>query len=381
MHADSGSLTNYAIIDLGAIAHNVRALKARVGSNTEIWAVVKANAYGHGSIPVARTALASGATRLAVARIAEGVALREAGITAPILVMGYHLPSEAATAVHFDLTMTVNDEAFARTLALHARDAGKRMPVHVKVDTGMGRFGLPPEETLPFLKWIAARPELQLEGLWTHFATADERDKSFAQLQYNLFTEVAAQAREHLDIPYLHVANSAAILDLPDTYLDAARPGIALYGFYPSAEVKKAIALRPALQLVTHVGRVRTLPPGASVSYGRTFIAQRPTRVALLPIGYGDGIHRLLSNRGYVLIHGQRAAIIGRVCMDNIMVDVTHIADVEAGDEAVLIGRQDAGHIPAEEVAAWAETIHYEVTTSLLPRIKRIYRAPDESMA
>ncbi len=212
-------------------------------------------------------------------------------------------------------------------------------------------------------------------------ATADEKNKRFARLQFSLFAEIADLARDHLEIPYLHVANSAAILDLPDTHLDAARPGIALYGFYPSAEVKKNMSLRPALQLITHVGRVRTLPPGASVSYGRTFIAQRPTRVALLPIGYGDGIHRLLSNRGQALIHGQRAAIIGRVCMDNIMVDVTHIEDVNVGDEAVLIGQQGAEEITAEEMASWAETIHYEVTTSLLPRIKRIYRSHDESTA
>lgn len=381
MYAAPGSLTNYAIVDLGAIAHNVRALKARVGSNTEIWAVVKANAYGHGAIPVAQTALTFGATRLAVARIAEGVALRKAGIQAPILVMGYHLPTEAQTAVYFDLTMTVNDEAFLHALAMQARDAGKRVPVHVKVDTGMGRFGLLPEEVLPFLNLVAAQPHLQLEGLWTHFATADEKNKRFARLQFSLFAEIADLARDYLEIPYLHVANSAAILDLPDTHLDAARPGIALYGFYPSAEVKKNMSLRPALQLITHVGRVRTLPPGASVSYGRTFIAQRPTRVALLPIGYGDGIHRLLSNRGQALIHGQRAAIIGRVCMDNIMVDVTHIEDVNVGDEAVLIGQQGAEEITAEEMASWAETIHYEVTTSLLPRIKRIYRSHDESTA
>ncbi len=366
-------LTNYALIDLDAIAHNVAALKQRVGSGTELWAVVKANAYGHGIIPVARTALTAGATRLAVARIAEGVALRRAGVTAPILVMGYHTPAEAETAIAHDLTMTVNDEAFARTLAEQARDAGVQAQVHVKVDTGMGRFGRLPDELISFLERLTHYPQLTLEGLWTHFATADEADKTFARKQFAMFRYAAFLARDKFEIPYLHVANSAAILDMPETHLDAARPGIAIYGLYPSAEVSADVALHPALTLVSHVGRVRTLPPGASVSYGRTFIAKKRTRVALLPIGYGDGVHRLLSNRGEVLIRGRRAHIIGRVCMDNIMVDVTDVDGVQEEDEAVIIGQQGGDRISAEEVAAWAQTINYEVTTSLLPRAARVY--------
>ncbi|NOZ70824.1 MAG: alanine racemase [Chloroflexi bacterium] len=360
--------TNTIFIDLGAIAHNVAALKARVGTDVELMAVVKANAYGHGAIPVSRTALAAGATRLAVARIAEGVALRQAGIRAPILVMGYHLPAEAEAAVAYDLTMTVNDVAFARALSQQAEDAGKRIKVHVKVDTGMGRFGLLPEEVQPFLTTLERYPRLVLEGLWTHFATADERDKDYAWNQFALFKQVAEVVSSKYEIPLLHAANSAAILDLPDTYLNAVRPGIAIYGLYPSAEVSTDLSLRPALSLKSHVGRVRTLPAGASISYGRTFITSRPTAVALIPIGYGDGIHRLLSNRGQVLIHGQRAPIRGRVCMDNIIVDISDIEGVQTGDEVVLIGRQGDARISAEDVAAWAETINYEVTTSLLPR-------------
>ncbi len=366
--------TNYAIIDLDAIAHNVAALKARVGPGVEMMAVVKANAYGHGALPVARTALAAGATRLAVARMAEGVQLRQQGVTAPILVMGYHLPSEAAAAVAHDLTVTVNDAAFAGALAMEAREAGQRMKVHVKIDTGMSRFGLLPHETLDFLKWLSNQAWLELEGLWTHFATADEMDKTFARQQFARYHDVATLARQRFDIPLLHVANSAAILDLPETWLDAVRPGIALYGLYPSTEVSTDIGLRPALTLISHVGRVRKLPAGTSVSYGRTFIAAEPFTAALLPIGYGDGVHRMLSNRGQVLIRGQRAPIRGRVCMDNIIVDVSHIPGVREGDEAVLIGGQGDDRISAEEVAVWAETINYEVTTSLLPRVPRIYR-------
>jgi len=366
-------ITNYAIVDLDAIAHNVAALKTKVGDSTELWAVVKANAYGHGAAPVARVALAAGASRLAVARIAEGVELRQAGIQAPILVMGYHLPSEATAAVANDLIMTVNDEAFVRALNAHARDAGKIMPVHVKVDTGMSRFGRMPDGLLPFLEKLTRYSHLELEGLWTHFATADHADKDFTRQQFAIFRYVAFMASERFDIPYLHAANSAAILDLPETYLDAVRPGIGIYGLYPSREVNANLTLRPALTLISHVGRVRTLPPGASVSYGRTFIADRHMTVALLPIGYGDGVHRLLSNRGQVLIRGQRAPIIGRVCMDNIMVDVTHIPDVQKGDQAVLIGPQGNDRISAEEMAAWAQTINYEVTTGLLPRSTRVF--------
>ncbi len=365
--------TNLAIVDLDAIAHNVAALKVRLGPKVALWAVVKANAYGHGAVPVARTALAAGASRLAVARIHEGVALRQAGITAPILVMGYHLPPEAELAAAYDLTVTVNDHGFARALNDHARDLGKTLPIHVKIDTGMGRFGQLPDELLPFLEGLTHYPHLHIEGLWTHFATADEADKTFTHQQFALFQETAAMARDRFQIPLLHVANSAAILDLPETYLDAARPGIAIYGLYPSPEVNQTVPLRPALTVLSHIGRIRVLPPGASVSYGRTFIASRPTRVALLPIGYGDGIHRLLSNRGEVLVRGQRAPIIGRVCMDNIMVDVTHIPDAQEGDQSVLLGQQGDERIRAEEVAAWAQTIHYEVTTSLLPRLPRVY--------
>ena len=365
--------TNYTLIDLDAIAQNVAALKARVGAGVELWAVVKANAYGHGAVPVARTTLAAGASRLAVARIAEGVELRRAGIAAPILVMGYHLPSEAEAAVAHDLTLTVNDDGFARALAQQAHDAGKRARVHVKLDTGMGRFGRLPDELLTFLERLTRYPQLRLEGLWTHFATADEEDKDFAQQQFALFQQAAFLARDRFEIPFLHAANSAAVLDLPETWLDAVRPGIAIYGLYPSSVVSSDVVLRPALSLISHVGRVRVLPRGASVSYGRTFIAERTTTVALLPIGYGDGVHRLLSNRGQVLVRGQRAAIIGRVCMDNIMVDVTHIGGVQEGERAVLIGRQGEACISAEEVAAWAETINYEVTTGLLPRAQRVY--------
>ena len=368
------SLLTYARIDLDAIAHNARELKRHVGPSVHLVAVVKANAYGHGALEVAQVALAHGATWLAVARVAEGVQLRQAGMSAPILVMGYFLPSEAEAVAAYDLTATVNSAEVARALSGQAQRLGRSVTVHVKVDTGMGRFGLLPAEVLPFLAGISAMPGLEVEGLWSHFATADARDKTYAHQQFATFLQVI-QAVEDAGyaISMRHIANSGILFDLPATHLDAVRPGILLFGLHPSDEVTPTILLRPALSLVSHVGRVRTLPAGSSISYGRTYTTTRPTPVALVPIGYGDGYHRLLSNRGAVLIRGQRAPIVGRVCMDNIVVDVTGIQGVQEGDEVVLIGPQGEDYISAEEVAAWAETINYEVTTSLLPRLPRIY--------
>jgi len=373
MDTFSSPLT-FARVDLEAIAHNARELKRRVGPNVELMAVVKANAYGHGALEVARVALEHGATWLAVARVAEGVQLRLAGISAPILVMGYFLPSEAEAVASYDLTTTVNSLEVARALSDQARRLGRIATIHVKADTGMGRYGLLPDEVLPFLAEIRVLSGLKVEGLWTHFATADARDKTYARQQFATFMQVA-QAVEDAGyaISVRHIGNSGVISDLPETNLDAVRPGILLYGLRPSDEVEPGILLRPALSLISHVGRVRTLPAGSSVSYGRTYTTTRPTPVALVPIGYGDGYHRLLSNRGAVLIRGQRAPIVGRVCMDNIVVDATGIQGVREGDEVVLIGTQGEERISAEEVAGWAETINYEVTTSLLPRLPRLY--------
>jgi alanine racemase len=336
--------------------------------------VVKANAYGHGAEPVARTALESGASWLAVNRVAEGVTLRQAGIRAPILVMGYSPVAGAATAVAHDLRLTVTSIALAEALSRAAGEAGKIAPVHVKIDTGMGRFGLLPDEAVDFIRALHRWPGLMLEGAYTHFAVADLRDKSYTHRQFAVYREVlAALEMEDIQVPVQHVANSAATLDLPEMHLDAVRPGIAIYGLRPSAEVEPAIPLRPALTLKSRVGRVRTLPAGSSISYGRTFVTERPTPVALIPCGYGDGYIRLNSNRGAALIHGQRAPIRGRVCMDQFVVEISGIEGVSLNDEVVLIGRQGDDALPAEEVARWAETINYEVVTQLLSRVPRLY--------
>ena len=366
-------ILTWAEIDLEAIAFNAASLRARAGG-VELMAAVKANAYGHGAVPVARAALEGGATRLAVHRTLEGVQLRQAGITAPVLILGYTLPAESEQIVRWNLTPTVNSRPQAQALSAAATAQGRTLPVHIKVDTGMGRYGLLPDEVVDFVRFVGGLPGLALEGLYTHHAVADLADKSFTRHQFRLFSEAARRLEAAgFHFPLKHVANSATTLDLPEMALDMVRCGIALYGLRPSDEVEPTIPLRPALTLKSRVARVRTLPAGASISYGRTYITDRPTRVALVPVGYGDGYHRLLSNRGAVLIRGQRAPIVGRVCMDQFVVKVDHIPGVQLHDEVVLIGRQGGEHIPAEEVARWAETINYEVTTSLLPRVTRLY--------
>ncbi len=384
----------WAEIDLDAIAHNVRELKRHVGEKTQLMAVVKANGYGHGAVPVAETALNNGANSLAVHRVLEGVQLRQAGITVPVLIMGYTLPSDAETIVRWNLTPTVNTLEQAQALSAAASaspsfppkfggDEGGALPTHVKVDTGLGRFGLLPGEVVDFVRAISELPGLILEGLYTHFAMADAVDKGYTLQQFETYLEVVRSLEKAgFTIPIKHAAASAATLDLTEMHLDVVRCGITLYGLRPSDEVEPSIPLRPAMTLKSRVARLRTLPAGSSISYGCTYTTSEPTCVALVPVGYGDGYHRLISNRGQVLIRGRRAPIVGRVCMDQFVVKVSHIPDVQQGDEVVLLGRQGdpvlgiqdkCDEITAEEIAAWAETINYEVTTSILPRVTRVY--------
>ncbi len=374
------SLT-WAEIDLDAIAHNIREFKALVGENVMVMAVVKANAYGHGDYQVARAALKSGAERLAVNRAEEGVALRRKGIDeTPILLLGHSLPEQAREIVEYRLTPTVTTKRLALTLSKLA--GAHPISVHVKVDTGMGRFGILPEEAVDFLSFLKDIPGIEVEGLFTHFAVADLADKSYTRKQFSRFMDVVKALKgKGLLPPVLHVCNSAATMDLPEMHLDMVRIGIAMYGLRPSDEVEPSIPLRPALSLKSRVARVRTIPKGWGISYGLTFVPPAPMKVALVPVGYGDGYHRLMSNRGAVLIRGTRAPIVGRVCMDQFVVDASHIPDVAEGDEVVLIGRQGEEFISAEEVAGWAETINYEVVTSLLPRVARKFLEHGELIA
>jgi len=367
-----------AEVDLGAIAHNVRSIRRRVGPDRGVMAMVKADGYGHGATPVARTALESGADWLGVALPEEGWALRQNGISAPILVLGPVFPGQVGLVLEADLALAVFTWDVAQALNAEAGKRGRRASIHVKVDTGMGRIGVQPSECLAFLEGLRELPHLAIQGIYTHLAEADQEDKAFTTRQMETFLDICVEAESRgISIPVKHLSNSAAVLDLPETFQDLVRPGIMIYGCYPSQAVRRAVELRPAMRWKTRVAFVKDLEPGDSVSYGRTFVAQGPMRVATLPLGYGDGFPRQFSNRGEVLIREQRARVVGIVCMDMTMVDVTRIPEAASGDEVVILGRQGAAEIPVEEVAHRAGTISYEILCSVGRRVPRIYTQPD----
>lgn len=363
-------------VDLSSIGRNTRLMKELVGQHTQVLVSLKADAYGHGALRVARTVLRNGASWLGVATVSEAEALRTAGITAPILVFGYTPPWQAREAVRLDLRTTVYALEPARALARAAHDLGRPAHVHVKVDTGMARLGLRAEDIeaiVAFCETLRELPGLVVEGIFTHFATADSADRTYAHRQLERFRAVLAALDERgLRPPIVHAANSAAALTLPDARFDMVRPGIAIYGLAPSAEVPLPEGFRPALSFKTQVAQVKVIPPGEGISYGATYVTTAPTRIAVLPVGYADGFRRAPANWGEVLVRGQRAPLVGRVCMDQCMVDVTGIPGVRQGDEVVLIGRQGDDELTAEAVADRLGTISYEVVAELLARIPRV---------
>jgi len=366
----------YIEIDLSAIRRNLEEVRQAVGPERRILAPVKANAYGHGMLQVARTALEAGASMLGVAYLDEAVALRQAGIGAPILIFGSELPENAPEIVHWGLRATLCTYELAKALSQAAVRLRRNAVVHVKVDTGMGRIGLKVEEIREFLSKVSELPGIVVEGIYTHFATADgSGDGEFALAQMEHFRRVVGQLRkEGMELPIAHAANSAAVLRFPSAHLDMVRPGIMLYGLEPFPGASYLADIRPAMSLKSRIVFLKEIPPGASVSYGRTFVAGKRTRIATVPIGYGDGYPRALSNRGKALVRGKRARIVGNICMDQLMLDVTHIEGVRVGDEVLLIGGQGDERITAEELASLAGTINYEIVTSLNGRIPRIYK-------
>jgi alanine racemase len=302
------SPVSWAEIDLDAIAENVRAIKQSIGPKVELIAVVKANAYGHGAEEVSPIMLANGASRLTVHRLQEAISLRRAGIRAPILILGYIPPSDAPLVVQWDLTPSVMHRDFACALHECAVSQKRTVPSHIEVDTGLGRYGVLPDEFFEFWKALEKLSSLKVEGLYTHFASADASDSKFTLEQLAVFENLIDRLREAgVHIPLIHAANSAAMMRLPQTRLNAVRDGIALYGLKPSIEWESPIELKPALSLKSIVARIRVLPSGWTVGYGRTYVCNRPTKVALIPLGYGDGYHRSISLWGAVLIRGQRA--------------------------------------------------------------------------
>jgi alanine racemase len=361
-------------VDTGALAHNLRTVRRLVGDGVRILAVVKADAYGHGAVPCARAFVEAGADWLGVALVEEGVELRRAGLLTPICVLsGMAGVDDAKVLVAHRLTPLIYRPDHLAAMGAAVRAAGlSSYAVHLKVDTGMGRWGALPEEVDAFLTALRRHPELELEGLATHFACADDEDPAAVGRPLALFREVEALVRQRgFDVRLRHLSNSAAVLAHPLTHVDMVRPGLMLYGQSPVAQVTD---LRPALTLRTRIAHLRDVPAGFSVSYGGTFVTARPSRLATLPIGYADGLPRRASQRARMLVRGHHAPVVGRICMDACVLDVTGVPGAALGDEVVIIGEQQSASIRADELAAHADTIAYEILTGLGKRVPRIYR-------
>jgi len=365
----------WAEIDLDAVAHNVRTLK-RIAGSAELAVVVKANAYGHGLIPFAKAALSAGADRLAVICTEEGAELRREGISAPVLVLGYVPPEEARRVVELRLTPIVTSLDLALSLSAAAQDAGLVQPVHLKVDTGLNRYGLRPAEAIALAERIRELPDLYVEGLCTHFFDAGSSDKAETKRQFELFMNVANQLSW---IPIRHVSNTAALIDLPEFNLEMVRPGIGVYGCYPDGVARPQVPLKPVLSWKTRIIRINHLAAGESVSYGATWRATRPSNIAVVVCGYADGLPRVLSNRGQMLVRGQKAPIVGRICMDMTLIDVTEIPGTQEGDEVAIIGKQGNEEIKAEDIAFLCDTVSYEILSRIAARVPRIPTGSGES--
>lgn len=363
----------WAEINLDNYTHNIKEIQKRY-PKVKIMAVVKADGYGHGALQVAQAGILGGAERLAIAIVAEGIELRKAGFTVPIQVLGGTLENQLEQVVDYDLIQTVFDFEIPKALSKIAQKKGKQVKVHLKVDTGMGRLGVLPEQAAELAAKIITLPHVDLEGVMTHLATADEEDKSYTEVQIKRYRQVLNDLFERgVNIPIKHVANSAAIIDLPDLRFDLVRPGVMAYGLWPSQEVKPDLDLKSVMSWKARIVHLKELPRGSSISYGRTFVTEKRSKIATLPLGYADGYSRSLSNKGQVLIKGQRAKLVGRVCMDQIMIDVSHISDISIGEEVVLLGSQGNERISAEEIASWIGTINYEIVCLVNRRVPRYY--------
>ncbi len=368
MHIQRGA---WAEINLDAVAHNVQQAKANLLPHTKLCAVVKADAYGHGAIRVAQEAARNGADFFAVALLQEGVQLREAGIDQPILVLGSLLPEVADICVRYDISHAVFDEERLYALNEAALKQNKKAKIHIAVDTGMHRIGVHVSEAGRFAKLAASLPGIYIEGVFSHFATADADDKEYAAYQFDRFQEALRLIEaEGVTIPIRHIANSAALTELQQYQIDMVRQGITLYGLHPAHMIDCYKDFEPVMTIKTKVSFVKTLGPGNTIGYGRTCTLTRDSIIATVPIGYADGISRSLSNVGYMLINGQKAPIVGRVCMDQCMLDVTDIPGVKLGTEVIVCGGRE---LPFEEVADKAGTICYELVCSISPRVPREY--------
>lgn len=366
----------YAKVDLDVIYQNALAVRKKIGDDVGLMAVVKADAYGHGAVPIA-SHLNTIVDGFCLALVEEAVILRRKGISKPLLLLGYSDPYQYPEILKYGISQTVYSYEMAESLSLAAVALNTVAKVHIKLDTGMGRIGfLPDEDSIAEIKRIAELPNILIEGIYTHFSKADEQDREFTKQQMEQFSQFVSKVeKEGISIPFKHAANSAAIMEYPDTYLNQVRAGIVLYGLYPSDEVhKEQLLLTPALELKSHIIHIKELPKGSPIGYGGTYVTEREiTRVATVPVGYGDGYPRSLSNKGNVLIGGQKAPIIGRICMDQFMVDVTDIEKAHIGSVVTLVGTDGDVSLPVEEVAELSGSFNYEFCCDIGRRIPRVY--------
>jgi alanine racemase len=353
-------------VDLAALRHNYLQLRRRLSAEAKLLAVVKADAYGHGLVPAARTLATAGAEYLGVASLEEGLSLREAGLELPILLLMGIVPPESRAAVAADLEVVLYRKDVAQALEEAGGSLGKKARAHLKVDTGMGRLGLNPPEVLPFLEGVKNFSHLEVLGLISHLATADEANKTYTRKQLQEFLTLLSTARgQDWELPLSHIANSAALVEVPEAHFGMVRPGISLYGSPPAPGRSWGVDLKPVMSFATQVLQLKRLPPGSSISYGRTYITTDWCNLAVLPVGYCNGYPRLLSNRGEVLLKGHRAPIRGRVCMNLTMVDVSHIPEVAEGETVTLLGADGGERLTADDLASWAETISYDIYCAL----------------
>ncbi len=365
----------WAEIDLDILANNMKNIKKLAG-NKEVMAVVKADAYGHGALDVAPCLLENGASRLAVAMLTEAIELRNNNITAPIMILGYTPLYLGEDLINYDIEQTIYDLDYAKELSALAKSLNKKAKVHIAIDTGMGRIGfLPSDESFNSICEICALDGLDVIGIFTHFSSSDEADKEYTQYQFNqIYDFISKLEKQGINIPLKHASNSAAIIDLPNTYLDAVRAGIILYGYYPSNEVKKEnLSIKPALTLKAKIAHVKELESGMYISYNRTFKTSRKSKIATIPIGYADGYIRTLKHDAKVIVNGQLAPIVGNICMDQFMIDVTDIDDVKSGDEVILLGESNGIKFNADDLAKCMDSINYEVLCLLKKRVPRAY--------
>lgn len=364
----------WAEINLGAIAHNLQEIKKKVAP-AEIMAVIKADAYGHGLKEVARVALENNARYLGVSTVEEGVQLRKQ-TTTPILVFGGFFENQIKACLEHDLELTLFDFERAGALSKQAQASGNSAKVHIKVDTGMTRVGVHWQESLDFICRVSELRYVKIVGIYTHFASADAKDKSFAKTQLQRFQKVLTELEmRNIQIPLKHTANSGAILDLPESYFDMVRPGVSIYGYYPSFEATESINLQPAMSFKSQVVAVKQVESGTKISYDSTYETVKQTKIVTVPVGYADGYNRLLSNQGEVLIRGKRYPVVGQVCMDFIMVDIGLENDIQTGDEVVLLGCQGDEEISIYEICEKLNTIPYEFTCMISSRVPRVYKS------